>query len=230
MVRFLNPLPLENVGIGLGISVVASAVNGAVAVAVVLMRAGRTHRSITLTADGKHLMTDLWTSAGVVLGVLLVALTGWLQLDPIIAFLVGCNIIWTGWHLISQSVDGLMDRALTTEEHDRLQTILDDFDADHVRFHSVRTRVAGHARYISMHVLLPGEWTIQQGHDLVEDLEQRLVVEFEHAQVITHMEPIQDPRSYEDDLPGLTPKNGADRLPTDSVPRLDPAAGRGSEI
>ena len=142
---------------------------------------------------------------------------------------MGCNIIWTGWHLISESVDGLMDRALTTEEHDRLQTILDDFDADHVRIHSVRTRVAGHARYISMHVLQPAT-DDPAGHDLVENLEQRLVVEFEHAQVITHMEPIQDPRCYEDDLPGVTPKNGADRLPTDSVPRLDPAAGRASEI
>ncbi|CAL8980296.1 Ferrous-iron efflux pump FieF [Propionicimonas sp. T2.31MG-18] len=210
--RFLHPAPLENVGIGLGISVVASAVNGAVAV--VLGRAGRAHRSITLVADGKHLMTDVWTSAGVVVGVLLVALTGWLQLDPIIAFLVGLNIIWTGWHLIAQSVDGLMDRALSTEEHARLQLILDDFDPRQVRFHSVQTRVAGHARLISMHVLLPGDWTIQKGHDLIEDVESRLVTEFDHAQVFTHMEPIEDPRSYEDNQPGLAARNGADRLPT----------------
>ncbi len=166
VVRFLNPVPLENVGIGLGHLRRRLAINGVVAV--VLMRAGRTHRSITLVADGKHLMTDVWTSAGVVVGVLLVALTGWLQLDPVIAFLVGCNIIWTGWHLIAQSVDGLMDRALSTEEHDRLAAILDEFDSEQVRFHSVQTRVAGHARFISMHVLLPGAWTIQQGHDLVE--------------------------------------------------------------
>jgi len=215
--RFLHPAPLENVGIGLAISVVASAINGAVAV--VLTRAGRRHRSITLVADGKHLMTDVWTSVGVVVGVLLVALTGWLQLDPVIAFLVGCNIIWTGWHLIAESVDGLMDRALSTEDLERLQQILDDFDSDQVRFHSVQTRVAGHARFISMHVLLPGAWTIQQGHDLVEEVEGRLVGEFEHAQVFTHMEPLEDPRSYEDSLPGLAPKNGADRLPTDDQPK-----------
>lgn len=215
VVRFLNPAPLENVGIGLGISVAASAINGVVAV--VLMRAGRAHRSITLVADGKHLMTDVWTSAGVVVGVLLVALTGWLQLDPIIAFLVGCNIIWTGWHLIAQSVDGLMDRALSTDEHDRLLKILDEFDSEEVRFHSVQTRVAGHARFISMHVLLPGTWTIQQGHDLVEQLETRLVSEFDHAQVLTHMEPIDDPRSYEDVLPGLAPRNGADRRPSQDL-------------
>lgn len=225
VVRFLNPAPLENVGIGLVISVVASAINGGVAV--VLMRAGHKHRSITLVADGKHLMTDVWTSAGVVVGVLLVALTGWLQLDPIIAFLVGLNIIWTGWHLISESVDGLMDRALSTEEHDRLLAILDEFESDQVRFHSVQTRVAGHARFISMHALLPGEWTIQKGHDLVEELEQRLLAEFEHSLVLTHMEPIQDPRSYEDAQPGLTPRNGADRLPTTQpAPDLDGDAKR----
>jgi cation diffusion facilitator family transporter len=189
----------------------------------VLGRAGRAHRSITLVADGKHLMTDVWTSVGVVVGVLLVALTGWLQLDPIIAFLVGLNIIWTGWQLIAQSVDGLMDRALSTEEHDRLELILDNFDSDQVRFHSVQTRVAGHARFISMHVLLPGAWTIQQGHDLIEQVEGRLVTEFDHAQVFTHMEPMEDPRSYEDNQPGLAAKNGADRLPA-----TDPATKAGT--
>jgi len=214
--RFLHPAPLENVGIGLGISVAASAINGAVAV--VLTRAGRAHRSITLVADGRHLMTDVWTSAGVVVGVLLVAVTGWLQLDPVIAFLVGLNIIWTGWHLIAESVDGLMDRALGQEDLDRLQLILDGVDFEQVRFHSVQTRVAGHARFISMHVLLPGAWTIQQGHDLVEDVEGRLVTEFDHAQVFTHMEPIEDPRSYEDNLPGLASKNAPDRPPTKDQP------------
>ncbi|MFZ0529252.1 MAG: cation diffusion facilitator family transporter [Propionicimonas sp.] len=212
VVRFLNPVPLENVGIGLAISVAASAINGVVAV--VLMRAGRAHRSITLVADGKHLMTDVWTSAGVVVGVLLVALTGWLRLDPVIAFLVGCNIIWTGWHLISQSADGLMDRALSAEEHEQLDAVLDEFDSEQVRFHSVQTRVAGQTRFISMHALLPGAWTIQQGHDLVERLEGRLVTEFDRAQVLVHMEPIEDPRSYEESLPGLPPKNGADRPPS----------------
>ncbi|HMT89918.1 MAG TPA: cation diffusion facilitator family transporter, partial [Dermatophilaceae bacterium] len=120
--RFLAPEPLEQVGLGLGISVVASALNGAVAF--VLMRAGRKHRSITLTADGKHLLTDVWTSAGVVVGVLLVALTGWLRLDPIIAFLVGCNIIWTGWHLVRESVDGLMDAAPSPECQAKIQAVI----------------------------------------------------------------------------------------------------------
>ncbi|HEY3549271.1 MAG TPA: cation diffusion facilitator family transporter [Propionicimonas sp.] len=209
--RFLSPAPLENVGIGLGISIAASAINGVVAV--ILTRTGRSHRSITLIADGKHLMTDVWTSAGVVVGVLLVALTGWLRLDPIIAFLVGCNIIWTGWHLIAQSVDGLMDRAMSVEEHDRLLEILNGLASDQVQFHSVQTRAAGHTRFISMHVLLPGAWNIQRGHHFVEEVEHRVVSEFEHAQVFTHMEPIEDPRSYEDDLPGLTPGNATPDTP-----------------
>lgn len=220
--RFLNPAPLENVGIGLGISVLASALNGAVAF--VLMRAGRRYTSITLVADGKHLLTDVWTSAGVVVGVLLVGVTqwlnwgpGWQRLDPVVAFLVGCNIIWTGWHLITASVDGLMDHALSPQEHARLVTILDEFDSDQIRFHAVQTRVAGHQNFISMHMLLPGEWTIQQGHDLVEHVETRILTQFDHTQVMIHMEPIGDPRSYEAQLPGLPAKNGADQLPTTNV-------------
>lgn len=207
--RLITPAPLENVGIGLAISVLASAVNGVVAM--VLIRAGRRYQSITLEADGKHLLTDVWTSAGVVVGVLLVALTGWLPLDPIVALLVGANIIWTGWHLISDSMEGLMDHALTGEEHDQLLAVLDEFDSEVVKFHTIQTRVAGHRQFMSMHVLVPGAWTIQQGHDLVERVEARLLTVFEHAEVLTHLEPIEDPRSYEANFPGLTHRNGEDR-------------------
>ncbi len=207
--RLIRPLPLENVGIGLAISVAASVLNGVVGYT--LIKAGRRNRSITLEADGKHLMTDVWTSAGVVVGVLLVALTGWLPLDPIVALLVGANIIWTGWHLISESIDGLMDHALSPEEHDALLKILDEFDSDVVRFHTIQTRVAGHRRFITMHVLVPGAWTIQKGHDLVEQIEARLLTEFDHAEILTHLEPIEDPRSYEDTFPGLVHRDGAER-------------------
>lgn len=196
--RFLNPAPLENVGIGLGISVLASAINGIVAV--VLMRVGRAHRSITLVADGKHLMTDVWTSAGVVVGVLLVAVTGWLQLDPIIAFLVGCNIIWTGWHLVRESVDGLMDHAPSPECQADIQKILDEFAAREgstVLFHGLRARVAGHVQHVAFHVLVPGTWTVTQGHDLLEEIEGRFHERFGHIVVDTHLEPIEDPRSYD---------------------------------
>lgn len=209
--RLLAPMPLENVGVGLAISVAASALNGVVGW--VLIRNGRKHRSITLEADGKHLLTDVWTSAGVVVGVLLVAVTGWLPLDPLVALLVGANIIWTGWHLVSESVDGLMDHALSAEEHERLLAVLDDFDADGVSFHTIRTRVAGHSAFISMHVLVPGGWTIQQGHDLAERLEAAVVTAVDHAQVLTHLEPLEDPRSYEEDSPGIVHRDAALRPP-----------------
>ncbi|HNV14421.1 MAG: cation transporter [Actinomycetales bacterium] len=196
--RFFAPEPLENVGMGLGISVAASALNGVVAF--VLMRAGRKHNSITLTADGKHLLTDVWTSVGVVVGVLLVVLTGWLRLDPIIAFLVGCNIIWTGWHLVRESVDGLMDHAPSPECQADIQAILDEFahrEGSPVLFHGVRARVAGHVQHVAFHVLVPGTWTVTQGHDLLEEIEGRFHEKFGHIVVDTHLEPIEDPRSYD---------------------------------
>ncbi len=197
--RFLAPEPLENVGIGLAVSVVASVLNGTVAW--VLMRAGRKHTSITLVADGKHLLTDVWTSAGVVVGVLLVALTGWLRLDPIIAFLVGLNIIWTGLHLVRESVDGLMDHAPDAQMQARIATTIAEFTqaptAEHVRIHGLRARVSGHRTHIAMHVLVPGSWTVQRGHDLLEDIEDRLHEQIEHLDVDTHLEPIEDPRAYE---------------------------------
>ena len=205
-------------GIGLAISLAASALNGWVAL--VLMRAGRAHRSVTLVADGKHLLTDVWTSAGVVAGVLLVGLTGWLRLDPVIALLVGINIIWTGWHLISESLDALMDRALSDADHERLVAILDEFESKDTVFHHVRTRVAGHRQFIYMHVLVPGAWTVQRGHDVLEALELRLGAEFPDAEVMTHLEPLEDPRSYEAHFPGLPAKEHAKTPPT-VVERFD---------
>ena len=194
--RFLVPQPIENVGIGLVVSVVASVLNGVVAF--VLIRAGRRHRSITLTADGRHLLTDVWTSAGVVVGVLLVAVTGWLRLDPAVAFLVGLNIVWTGGKLLRASVDGLMDKAASARSQARIIAVLDSMSGEQVRFHAVRTREAGHLLFVAMHVLVPGGWTVQRGHDLLEDVETRLRAEFEHIEIDTHLEPIEDPRSYED--------------------------------
>jgi len=194
--RFLVPQPLDNVGIGLGVSVVASILNGVAAF--VLIRAGRRHRSITLVADGRHLLTDVWTSAGVVVGVLLVALTGWLRLDPVVAFLVGINIVWTGGKLLRVSVDGLMDKAASPQSQARIQAVLDEMSGDQVRFHAVRTREAGHLLFVAMHVLVPGDWTVQRGHDLLEQVEARLRADFGHIEIDTHLEPIEDPRSYED--------------------------------
>ncbi len=200
--RFVNPVELDNVGIGLAISVVAALVNGGVAV--VLLRVGRRERSLTLEADGKHLMTDVWTSAGVVVGVLLVALTGWLRLDPVIALLVGLNIVRTGWSLISTSVGGLLDRSIDPERRARIEEVLQQYAGDEVRFHAVRTREAGHRSFVTLHLLVPGSWSVQRGHDLAEEVEQALCAAVDSCEVSTHIEPIEDPRSYEAEL-GVDP-------------------------
>ncbi|MER7072027.1 cation diffusion facilitator family transporter [Terrabacter sp. NPDC000476] len=194
--RFLDPQPIENVGLGLAISVVASAVNGVVAV--VLLRAGRRHRSLTLTADGKHLMTDVWTSAGVVVGVLLVGLTHVERLDPVIAFLVGVNIVWTGWKLIRESTEGLMDISMSKEDNGAIADVLARFVTSEVHFHALRTRVSGHHRFAEVHVLVPGAWTVQRGHDLVEEVEEAVHREFGEIALTCHLEPSEDPRAYGD--------------------------------
>jgi len=194
--RLLSPQPLEHVGVGLAISVIASAINGTVAW--VLLRTGREHRSLTLVADGRHLLTDVWTSAGVVVGVLLVALTGIERLDPVIALLVGANIIVTGWRLLQESFGGLMDKALPDEECAAISDVLTGFVDDEVHFHGLRTRVSGHRGYAEVHVLVPGAWSVQQGHDLVERVDATLAERVGSVTLVAHLEPSEDPRSYDD--------------------------------
>ena len=194
--RFLNPQPLENVGVGLAVSVVASVVNGLVAL--VLLRAGARYRSITLTADGKHLLTDVWTSVGVVVGVLLVWLTGWERLDPVVAFAVGVNILVTGWRLIRSASAGLMDVSLPKEDNEIIRTVLGRFTSAEVTWHRLLTREAGNRRFMQFDLLVPGGWTVQRGHDLVEDITDALMAEFPDIDVLCHIEPVEDPRSYEE--------------------------------
>lgn len=194
--RLLDPQPLENVGIGLLVSVVASAVNGVVAV--VLLRAGRAHRSLTLVADGKHLLTDVWTSAGVVVGVLAVAATGWERLDPIVAILVGANIVVTGYRLLMESMLGLMDSAWPQQEKSAFAVMLARFATDQVRFHALRTREGGHQKFAEVHMLVPGRWSVQRGHDVVEDVEAESRRLFPDVQLTVHLEPLEDPRAYGD--------------------------------
>lgn len=167
--RFLDPQPLESVGVGLLVSTLASVLNGAVGV--LLVRAGRAHRSVTLSADGKHLLTDVWTSAGVIVGVLLVALTGWQRLDPVVAALVAVNILVTGWRLVSESVVSLLDAAMPAEDLARLDGALEPLRSADVSFDQIRTRVSGRHRFVSLVVRVPGDWTVARADGVARAVE-----------------------------------------------------------
>jgi cation diffusion facilitator family transporter len=210
--RLLQPQPIESAGIGLTITVLASVVN--FGVARVLLGAARQYRSITLEADAHHLMTDVWTSVGVVAGVVAVLLTGWLWLDSVIAFAVAANIIFTGAGLVRRSVAGLLDAAFPPDERAQVQAVLDryavDYAADGVQFHALRTRQSGPRRFLTVHVLVPGAWSVQQGHDVLEAIEADLRHALPSLTTSTHLEPLEDPASFADA----------------SIDRLDPPAGR----
>ena len=194
--RLKSPEPLEQVWLGIGISVVASAINGAVAV--VLLSAGRRLRSITLKADAHHLLTDVWTSAGVIAGVALVQATGWLRLDPLVALVVAASIVWSGWRLIRETGLGLLDTALPPEDCRAIAEALAPFQKTGVVIHAISTRAAGARRFISMHVLVPGAWSVQQGHDLCEKIEATVCEALPQSTVFTHLEPREDPASWDD--------------------------------
>lgn len=194
--RLIDPQPLSDVGIGLAVSVVASAVN--FFTARVLLAAGKEHRSPTLEADAHHLMTDVWTSAGVIIGVGAVGLTGWLWLDPLIALLVAFNIVWTGWKLVHRSTAGLMDGALPPEDHAQVLAILTRYRDAGIDHHALRTRESGARRFVEFHVLVPGAWSVRKGHDLAEQMESEIRAALPRTTVITHLEPLEDPVSLED--------------------------------
>lgn len=194
--RLLHPQPLEQLGIGLGLSLVATAVNGALALA--MLKASKRLRSITLRADAHHLLTDVWTSVGVVLGLILVPVTHWLILDPIIALVVAVNIVWTGVRLLRETGLGLLDTAMPEPERRIVTDILASYDAQQVQFHALRTRVAASRRFISLHVLVPGAWTVKQGHDICEEIELAIVRSLPGTYVFTHLEPLEDPISWQD--------------------------------
>lgn len=196
--RLLNPLPLEAIGPGVLVSVIASAVN--LAVARVLLKAGKDHQSITLEADAHHLMTDVWTSVGVILAVGLVGLTGWIWLDPVIALAVAGNIVWTGWRLMRRSASGLMDEALPANELSKIDAVLQRYAQHEIAYHALRTRQAGRRAFISVHILVPGQWSVQLAHDWVEKLERDLREAVPGAHITAHIEPIDDPCSMEDQL------------------------------
>jgi len=205
--RLIDPRPLEEIGLGLMLSGAASAVN--LAVAVLLVREGRRHRSIAIEADGRHLLTDVWTSLGVILGVGLVEVTAWEALDPAVALAVALNIVFAGALLLRRSTGGLMDRALPPAERDAIEQALDAFRREDVGFHAVRTRQAGRRAFVSLHVLVPGAWSVQRGHDLLERIEDDLRIAVPNATVFTHIEPIEDPTSFADEELDRPPESGA---------------------
>jgi len=195
--RLMRPEPLEAPVLGLAISFLASLIN--LGTAVVLLRAGRQHHSITLEADGHHLLTDVWTSAGVILGVALVFVTGWLRLDPLVALAVAAHIIWTGISLVRRSFKGLLDAAISHEDQREVTKLFAEYSRRYgVTFHAFRTRQAGARRFISFHLLVPDAWSVSQAHRLSEEIEERIRSLVPNAGVFTHIEPISDPSSYDD--------------------------------
>lgn len=194
--RLWHPQPLEQLGLGLGLSLVATAINGALAVA--MLRASRRLRSITLRADAHHLLADVWTSVGVVIGLILVPLTHWLILDPLIAFVVAVNIVWTGVKLLRETGLGLLDTAMPDSERQIVTDILANYETQPVQFHALRTRVAGSRRFVYLHVLVPGAWTVQHGHNLCEEIELASGRSLPGTYVFTHLEPLEDPISWAD--------------------------------
>ena len=194
--RLLHPQPLEQVGLGLVLSLVASAINGGLAL--VLLKEGKRLHSITLRADAHHLLTDVWTSVGVILGILLVSVTGWLILDPLIALLVAINIVWTGLKLLRESGSALLDASIPLVERQMIDEILSFYDPQKVKFHAIRTRMAGARRFVYFHVLVSGAWTVQEGHDLCEEIETKIMAIVPNIKVFTHLEPLEDPKSWSD--------------------------------
>lgn len=195
--RLIAPRPIEQLGVGLAVSVAASLIN--FIVARILLEAGRKRNSITLEADARHLMTDVWTSVGVIGGVALAGLTGWEPLDPIVAILVAVNILWTGYQLVKRSVSGLMDAALPDNEQKLIQDVMAKYQKRGVNFHALRTRQAAARRFISVHVLVAGDTTVHDAHHIVEDFEDDIRAAMGGAvTVFTHLEPAEDELSMED--------------------------------
>lgn len=194
--RFFAPQALDDVGIGLAVSVIASIIN--LATARILLHVGRESKSITLEADAHHLLTDVWTSAGVIAAVGMVWFTGWLWLDPAIALLVAMNIVWTGWKLLRRSAAGLMDVSIPAEEIQAIEAVLAVYRDQGLGFHALRTRQAGTRAFVTLHLLVPGRWTVQEGHDWSERIEADIRTALPQVHLTTHLEPREDPVSLAD--------------------------------
>lgn len=194
--RLLHPQGLERVGLGLAVTGLASLVN--LVAALSIRNAAKKHGSITLEANARHLMTDVWTSGGVIAGVAIASATQWTILDPLIALVVAANILREGVHIVRASIAGLMDTAIGTDDHQKVEAVLDGFKVDQVSYHALRTRQAGRRKFVSVHILVPGEWTVQKGHELLERIEDEICAAVPGTSVLTHLESIDDPASWDD--------------------------------
>ena len=220
--RLINPMPVTHIDVGLVIVVIATLIN--LVVGQMMIRVGRRQRSIALEADGRHLMTDVLTSAGVILGVLLVNWTGIMRLDPIIAIVFALNIAVTGLRLILRSARGLMDTALPREEILAITSVLDRLAKEGMQYHALRTRQAGARSFVSVHIQVPGSWTVLEGHDLLERIDLELHKTVPNLTVFSHLEPMEDPRSWNDihlDRPDIDQLIQQDRPSTASAPARD---------
>ena len=197
VMRLITPKHLEAIGVGLAVSVGASLIN--LVVAILILRAGRQHNSITLEANAHHLMTDVWTSVGVVAGVGLVALTKWDWLDPVVALVVAVNIVWTGVGIVRRSVAGLMDISMSPADMTKVRNVLKTYEQDGIKFHALRSRQAGARKFFSTHVLVPGDWTVQRGHELLDKIEADIQAAVADSIVFTHLESLDDPASWDDE-------------------------------
>lgn len=195
--RLIQPRDLDQAGLGIAVSGLSGLVN--LGVGILLLRVGRANESITLEANARHLLTDVWTTVGVLVGVIGVVLTGWLWLDPVVALLVAAHILWIGGRIVVRSVGGLMDPALQPAELAVIGEVLDRHRSDQVQFHALRTRQAGPRRFVSVHVLVPGAWSVQRGHELLETIEADLCAALPECYAFTHLEPLDDPASWADE-------------------------------
>ena len=194
--RLIEPKPLEEFGAGIVISLAATAIN--LGVALFLLRASKQHHSIALEADAHHLLTDVWTSIGIVVGVGAMVLSGWLILDPLIAIAVAVYIVWTGIGVMRRSVWGLMDRSLPDTEVQSIRAILEPYRSRGMDYHALRTRRAGRHRLVELHLLVPGAMSVREGHGAADEIEERIRAALPNTAVLTHLEPIEDPASYRD--------------------------------
>jgi len=196
--KIINPGELSDLGSGLAISALASVIN--LFTALILLRAGKRYNSITLEADAHHLMTDVWTTAGVIAGLVMVKITGFVILDPVIAILVAVNIVFTGVRIIKRSVSGLMDEALPEKELNLVKSVLDGYEEQCITYHSLYTRKAASKNFIFLHLLMPGNWHISRGHEITKEIEVEIAKVLPDSDVFIHIEPLNDPDSFDDYL------------------------------